>query len=344
MQAAERSALKHACDLVALINGGAMAQAIAVAAEFKIADHLHAGRKRADELATLTGSHAPALRRLLRALVSLDLCREREDGSFELSAMGALLRSDAPNSLRNCILWYARYMGPFWDNLRYSVQSGESVRKLLTGTNDFGHLDRDAEAASVFNGAMSEFTRLVANEALRTYDFSRMRRVVDVGGGHGAFIAALLQANPDLQGVLFDLPHAMPGAKALLADAGVAGRCELMAGSFFDQVPAGADGYLLKAVIHDWDDEKGADILRNCRQAMPAHARLVVVERVLPDRFQPTSRHHAIARADLTMLIALGGRERTAAEFARLVHACGFRLTGVTATDLEFSILEGIPC
>jgi hypothetical protein len=258
--------------------------------------------------------------------------------------MGELLRSDASHSLRNWILWYGRYMAPLWDNLRYSVQSGESVRKLLTGTNDFGHLDHDAEAASVFNRAMAEFTRLVASEALRSYDFSRMRRVVDVGGGHGAFIAALLQANPELRGVLFDLPHATPGAKALLADAGVAGRCEVMIGSFFDQVPAGADGYLLKAIIHDWDDAKGTVILRNCRHAMPPHAKLVVVERVLPERFQPTARHHAIARADLTMLIALGGRERTAAEFARLFHLSGFRLASVTATDLEYSILEGIPC
>ena len=344
MQTAERRALKHARDLLALIDGGAMAKAITVAAEFGIADHLDAGRRRADELAQAAGSHAPALRRLLRALVSLDLCLEREDELFELSAMGELLRSDAPNSLRNGILWHGRYMGPFWDDLRYSVQSGESVRKRLTGTNDFGHLDRDAEAASVFNRAMSEFTRLVASEALRSYDFSRMRRVVDVGGGHGAFIAAMLQADPDLRGVLLDLPHAMPGAKALLADAGVAGRCELMAGSFFDQVPTGADGYLLKTVIHDWDDEQSTVILRNCRRAMPAHGKLVVVERVLPDRLQPTARHRAIARADLAMLIALGGRERTAAEFARLFEISGFRLMSITATDLEFGILEGIPC
>jgi hypothetical protein len=258
--------------------------------------------------------------------------------------MGEMLRSDVPNSLRSWVLWCGSYMASYWDNLGSCVQSGKSFKKRLTGADDFGHLERDPNAAVVFNRAMSEFTSLVASEVLRAYDFSWMQRVVDVGGGHGAFTAALLQANPNLQGILLDLPHAIPGAKALLADAGVAQRCEFVVGSFFDHVPAGADGYLLKAIVHDWDDEKSTVILRNCRRAMPASGRLVVVERVLPDRFEPSSRHHAIARADLTMLVALGGRERTAAEFAGLFQASGFRLMNITATELEFSILEGIPC
>jgi hypothetical protein len=198
--------------------------------------------------------------------------------------------------------------------------------------------------AEVFNRAMAEFTRLVAYAVLRIYDFSGLRRIVDVGGGHGAFLATLLQANPDLQGVLFDRPHAMPGAMASLAEAAVIARCEFVAGDFFEQIPAGADGYLLKTIVHDWDDERSIVILRNCRRAMPNGGRLIVVERVLPDRFEANRRHHAIARADLTMLIAFGGRERTAAEFAGLFEAAGFRLAGVKETGMEFSVLEGIPC
>jgi SAM-dependent methyltransferase len=338
------SALERAAHLMALVNGGAMAKAIAVAAELGLADYLKEGPKHSDELARLTGSHPSALHRLLQALVSLDLCHERDDGAFGLSACGELLQSDAPHSLRSWVLWCANHMGPRWEKLKYSVQTGQSVRKLTNGANDFGHLDRDAEAAAVFNAAMSGITSLVALEALRVYDFSKLRRIVDIGGGHGAFLAVLLQAHADLLGVLFDRPHAMPGARTTLAAAAVASRCEFVSGDFFDTVPRGADGYLLKAIVHDWDDDKSIAILRNCRRVMPDDGRLVVVERVLPERFQANPLHHAIARADLTMLVSLGGRERTEAEFARLFTAAGFRLSGVRATAMEYSVLEGIPC
>jgi SAM-dependent methyltransferase len=344
MQSTDQEALRRAPDLVALINSGSMAKAVCVAAELKIADHLADGPKHADELAQATGSHAPSLHRLLRALASLDLCSEREDGSFELSAMGDLLRSDAPTSLRNWTLWYGAYIGPVWENLRYSVKSGESARKLITGANDFSHLDRDAEAAAVFNGAMAEFTSLVADEVVQVYDFAGVRRIVDVGGGYGALIAAVLRASPSAQGVLFDLPHAIPGARTLLTKAGVAARCEFVTGSFFDQVPAGADAYLLKAILHDWDDEQSAMILRNCRRAMPPDGKLLIVERVLPARFEASSLHRSIARADLTMLVALGGRERTEKEFSVLLESSGFRLAKVIATSLEYSLVEAIPC
>jgi orsellinic acid C2-O-methyltransferase len=344
MQPAAKPASRRVPDFISMINSGAMCKAVCVAAELRIADHLAGGPKRADELAQATRSHAPSLHRLMRALASLDLCNEREDGTFELGGMGELLRSDVPNSLRNWTLWYAGYMAPVWENLRYSVQSGESARKLLTGANDFRHLEDDPEAAAVFNGAMAEVTSLVASEVVRAYDFSWMRQIVDVGGGYGALIAAVLRAHPNARGVLFDRPHAVPGAMALLAAAGVAGRCEFVTGSFFDQVPAGADAYLLKAIVHDWDDEQSVTILRNCRRAMAPNGKLLIVERILPERFEANSLHHAIARADLTMLIALGGRERSEKEFATLFNASGFDLVGVTETGLEFSILEGVPC
>lgn len=321
-----------------------MAKAVCVAAELQIADHLAAGPRGPDDLAQATGSHAPSLHRLLRALVSLDICSERDDGLFELSAMGEPLRSDAPNSLRSWALWYGAYMSPLWDNLRHSVKSGESARKLITGSDDFSHLESDAGAAAIFNRAMAEFTTLIASEVVRVYDFAGMRRIVDVGGGYGALIAAVLRANPAAEGVLFDRPHAMRGARTLLAGEGLSARCELLAGDFFDQVPAAADIYLLKAIIHDWDDERGRLILRNCRRAMPPHGRILIVERILPARFQPSRLHHAIARADLTMLVALGGRERTEAEFSTLLDSAGFTLTRVIATGLEYSVLEGAPC
>lgn len=339
----DRERSGRAPELLDLINFGPMLQAAYVAAELRIADLLASGPKNVDQLARATGSHAPSLHRLLRALTSLELCIERDERSFALGPMGSLLRTDASNSLRSWILWWGKYQWPIWGNLLHSVKTGESARKLVTGTEGFGHLEHDAEAAAVFNRAMAEITRFIAAEVVRAYDFAGMRRVVDVGGGYGALLEAILEAHPSAHGVLYDLPHAVEGARAHLASAGLAQRCECVAGSFFDSVPGGADAYLLKSVIHDWNDERSAVILRNCRRAMPQYGKLLLVEQIMPARFEASSFHHAIARADLTMLVGPGGRERKEAEFGALLHSAGFRLARVVATALEYSILEGIP-
>ena len=338
-----RQRLGKTSALMELIYSGSLSQAAYVAAELGIADQLASGPKDAGELARATGSHAPSLHRLLRTLTSLELCIEREDGSFALGPMGSLLRTDAPDSLRSRFLYWGKYQWPVWGNLLYSVKTGESARNLATGTDGFKHLERDAEAAEVFNRSRVELTRFVAAEVVRAYDFAGMRRIVDVGGGHGALLAAILEAYPDMQGVLFDMQHAMEGARAHLANAGLAQRCECVAGSFFESVPGGADAYVLKSVIHDWNDERSAVILRNCRRAIPQDGKLLLVERIMPARLEATSRHHAIAQADLTMLLGPGGRERTEAEFRILLESTGFRPTRFIATALEYSIVEGIP-
>ena len=330
-------------ELMGLICSGSLSQAAYVAAELGIADHLASGPKDAAELARTTGAHAPSLDRLLRTLTSLELCIEREDGSFALGPMGALLRTDSPDSLRSRFLYWGRYQWPVWGNLLYSVKTGESARNLATGMDGFTHLERDAEAAEVFNRSRVELTRFVAAEVVRAYEFAGMRRIIDVGGGHGALLAAILEEHPDIQGVLFDMQHAMEGARAHLANAGLAQRCECVAGSFFESVPGGADAYVLKSVIHDWNDEQSAVILRNCRRAIPQDGRLLLVERIMPARLEATPRHHAIAQADLTMLLGPGGRERTEAEFRILLQSTGFRSTRFIATALEYSIVEGIP-
>jgi ubiquinone/menaquinone biosynthesis C-methylase UbiE len=331
-------------DFLRLINNGPMSQAVCVAAELGIADLLACGPRHVNELARATASHAPSLHRLLRALASLELCVQDDDGLFALTPLGSLLRADASNSLRSWTIWCGKYMWPVWANLLYSVKTGESARKLVTGSNDFGHLERDEASAAVFNCAMAELTRLVADEMVRVYDFSAMERIVDVGGGYGALLAAILEANENMHGVLLDRPHALDGARTNLDKAGVASRCEFVVGNFFESVPAGADAYLLKAVLHDWDDEKSGIILRNCCRVMPSGGKLLVVERILPTRLEASSQHHAIARADLTMLVALGGRERSEAEFRALLGSSGFHLARVIATGLEYSVLEGVPC
>jgi SAM-dependent methyltransferase len=340
---ADAKSLGRVPELLELGNSATISQAVSVAAELRIADLLASGLSKVDELALATGAHPPSLHRLLRALASVEVCAEREDGSFSLSPMGALLCADAPNSLRSWILWCGRYQWPVWGNLLYSVRTGERARKLLTETEGFGHLERDAEAAAVFNRAMVELTRLVASEVVRAYDFAGMLRIVDVGGGYGALLAAVLDGHRAIRGVLFDLPHAIEGARAELENAGLVERCELVAGSFFDSVPPGGDAYLLKSVIHDWDDERSAAILRNCRRAIRPEGKLVLVERIMPARVAASSRHQAIARADLNMLVGPGGKERTEVEFRALLDSSGFTTARIVPTALEYSIVEGIP-
>jgi SAM-dependent methyltransferase len=190
---------------------------------------------------------------------------------------------------------------------------------------------------------MAELTRLIAAETIRALGSTRIRRIVDLGGGHGSLLAAFLRAYPAARGVLLELPHAIEGARAYMAEQGLSHRCEFVAGDFFDSIPGAGDTYLLKAVLHDWDDERCATILRNCRRAIAPTGRLVLVERIMPARIGAYASHRAIAWADLTMMVGLGGRERTGKEFRRLLAAAGCKLGKVPATSLEFSVLEGIP-
>lgn len=223
------------------------------------------------------------------------------------------------------------------------MKTGGSARKLTTGTDGFGHLERDPQAASVFNGAMVELTRLIASEVVRAYDFAGMRRIVDIGGGHGALLAAVLEVNAGAHGVVFDRPHAIEGARLYLAKESLAERCDFVNGDFFTAVPGGADAYLLKNIIHDWNDERSVVILRNCWRAMPQNGRLLLVERIMPERLGASSRHRAVAWADLTMLLGPGGCQRTETEFRSLFAAGGFELSKVIPTALGYSVLEGIP-
>jgi orsellinic acid C2-O-methyltransferase len=326
--------------LLELIGASWMTQAITAAAELRIADRLAAHPLTADELAPAVGCHPASLRRLLRALASLDVTREQDDGSFALTDMGALLRSDRQPSLRSWAMWWGHYLWPIWGDLQQSVKSGRSRRELATGRSGYAHLEADPEAAAVFNAAMVELTALSAAELNRAVDFSTARHVIDVGGGYGELLAAILRAHPALRGTLFELPHALAGARARMQQAGVADRCEFVGGDFFESVPGGGDLYLLKSVLHNWDDDKCGVILRRCRQSMRRDARLLLVERVLPQRMRPCAADRAAARTDLNMLIGVGGRERNRAEFALLLGAAGFTATRFVPTPLELSVIE----
>lgn len=329
--------------LIGLVTAGSMSMALCVAAYLRLPDLLAHGVRDVEDLARETATHAASLRRLLRALCSVDICEQRERDAFSLRPAGRLLCGENPSSLRAWMIWWGRYMWPVWAELQHSVVTGESARRRLTGADDFRHLEKDPEAAAFFNGAMAEFTRLVAKEVVARYDFTDCAIVVDVGGGHGALLAAVLAAHPSASGLLLELRHAVDGAAAFLKQAGVADRCRLVTGDFFEAVPEGGDVYLLKAVLHDWNDQQCAVILGNCRRAIAAGGRLAIVERVMPRYLDASPAHQAIARADLNMMLAQGGRERSEAEYRGLLGRAGFRLSRIVETGLEYSVVEGVP-
>jgi hypothetical protein len=326
-------------ELLELVNGSWIAQACYVTARLGIADLLAAGPRTAEELAAATGAHAPALRRLLSALGSVAICHQRDDGSFEMTRTGRLLRADVPCSLRAWTLQWGGEAWQVWANLLHSVKTGQSARSLITGDTGFGHLERDPEAAKIFNQAMVDLTRLAAMDIAQAYDFAG-KRVMDVGGGYGELLAQVLATYPTARGVLFDMPHAIAKARDHLNGRGLEGRCEFIAGDFFRSVPSGSDVYVLKTVIHDWPDDKAREILCTCGSAMAADARLLIIERLMPERLEPSAENCALARADLHMLVALGAQERTLAEMQSLLHSAGLTVLRRIETPSEFRILE----
>ena len=329
-----------AADLLRLTGAAWVAQAVSVAARLHLADHLAGGARTVDDLATATATHAPSLRRLLRALAGVGLFAEDEEGRFGLTPLGAALRSDITGSVRAlCAMRGEPWFWAAWGELLHSVTTGETAFRRVHGTDFFGFLAQHPEAAALFNAGMGDLSQTETAAVVAAYDFGRYRTVVDVGGGQGALLAALLQAYPTVRGILFDLPATVAGARALLEAAGVADRCTVIGGSFFEAVPSGGDLYVLKSVIHDWDDEQAVAILRSCRAAMGDTSRLLLVERVVPPGNAP-----AFAKLmDLNMLVIAGGRERTEAEYRMLYERAGLALTGVSPTTAEVSLIESQP-
>ena len=326
-----------------LMTGYRASQALYVAAKLGIADLLAGGPRSAEDLARAAGAHAPSLHRLLRALVSVGMFAEGDDGRFALTEIGECLRADASDSQRGTAIFYGDHRHwETWGKLLHSVQTGETGRG--THAVDFAGLAKqDPEGAAIFNEAMTALTRAVDGAIVAAYDFSPIGTLVDVAGGHGALLTSILRAHPHLRGVLFDIPPVIEGARKRVEQSGVAGRLALVAGSFFESVPPGGDVYLLKWIIHDWDDERSVTILTNCRRAMGADGTLLLVERVVPERVQQTELHQGILFADLNMLVLAGGRERTEAEYRSLLGVAGFRLARIIPTASPMSIIEGVP-
>ena len=322
------------------VNGYQVSHAIHAAVVLGIADLLAAGAGDVAGLAVATGTDAGALYRLLRALAAAEVFREASERRFTLAPMGECLRSNAADPVAPWAMLAGQpYVHRAWEGLLHSLRTGETAFRHVHGVDVWDYRARHPEQGAVFDRAMSGISRRVAQAVVETCDFGRLRRVVDVGGGEGVLLAHILAAHPDMGGVLFDLPHVVAEAAPVLHAAGAAERCEVVAGDFFQGVPEGGDGYVLKGVLHDWDDAAAVAILRACHRAIAPGGTLLIIERLVA----PPNEGADAKFSDLNMLVLPGGRERTREEFEALLAAAGFRLSGVVATGTRMSVLEAAP-
>ena len=339
----QRSGLPPQLVLYQMAVGHYVSRALHVVVKLGIPDLLADGPRHYGDLAQGTATHAPALNRVLRLLASVGVFEEQENGRFALTPLGEQLRPGVPGSMRASVLLFA---GPrvqdVWKDLEYCVQIGEPAYRRRGVTDPFHDPERDAEETANFDAAMAEFTRLAAIAVAAAYDFAPLRTVVDVGGGNGALLIGILRAHPALRGAVFDRPEAAARASQQIADAGLAARCQAIGGDFFTEVPPGGDAYLLKHVIHDWDDDRAVRILQNCHRAMGAAGKLLLIEGVYPPRIEPSLEHWGAAANDVNMLVCTGGRQRSEAEFHALFAAAGFRLTQIIPTPARVSVIEGV--
>ncbi len=329
-----------AAYLSQLIGNTGFVHAILVAANLGLADLLKDGPLSIADLAEATGTHDRSLYRMLRALASRGIFSEDADGRFSLTALADPLRSDAPDSIHN----WALFVGSeaelqSWAHLSYSVRTGKPAFEHIFGKGWFDYLDEQPEMARIFNHLMTGGSTSDAAAIVEAHDFSVYRKIVDIGGGHGALLAHILEQNPQSSGVLFDAPSVIAGATGAIDTQVNQGHAERVAGNFFEAVPNGADAYVLKYIIHDWDDERAIMILKNCRQAMAENGRVLLVEMVIPAGNAPSPGKFL----DLEMLLYFYSRERTEAEYRDLLQQAGLELITMTPTASPFSIIEAAP-
>lgn len=324
-------------QLMQIVGGCFQSQAVYVAAKLGIADLLKAQPLPVAELAQKTGTHERALYRLLRCLASLGVFKETDTRVFELTPTAELLASDHPGSMRDAAI----FMGEPWhwsvySDMLYSVTTGKVAWERVHGTEVFPYFQEHPEEYEIFNRAMTSFSTNTLPAIVEAYEFAGVKKLADIAGGHGMLLTGFLKANPELKGLLFDLPQVIEGAPALLEKEGVAARVELKTGDFFESIPGGADAYMMKFIIHDWDDDRALKILRNIHQVLPSDGRLLLVEMVVPAGNEP----HFSKIQDLEMLVSPGGVERTPDEYRDLLAQSGFKLRRIIPTKSPLSIVE----
>lgn len=322
--------------MLEMIQGFWVSRAIYVAAELAVADLLKDGPRTSEELALAIGAHAPSLYRVMRALAGVGVFTEDDRQHFALTPLGGTLRSDVACSLRPLV---AELLGrnhyAAWEQLLYSVKTGAIAFDHVFEVSRWQYNAEHPQEAKAFDAAMASFNSIVASAVIASYDFSSCGTVVDVGGGNGSLLAAILRAYPRLRGVLADLPHVLDGAQRWLTTEGVAERCEVVAADFFKSVPKD-DTYLLKWIIHDWNDQRAEAILKTCRAAMKTGGRLLLVESIV----EPRNGTSLAKFMDLAMLVMTGGRERTEPEYRALLGRSGLRINNVISTGTQLSLIE----
>lgn len=337
---ATSQALPPHAQLIQMGTASWISAIVYAAAKLGIADHLAAGPRSAVELAGTTRTHAPSLYRLMRTLAGLGILTERDGQRFALTPLGEALKAGAPGSARATLM---AFCGPAfwhsWEEILYSLETGKTGFEKACGMPVFEYLAQHPEEASYFSEAMVGFHGAEPPAVARAYDFSSAKTVVDVGGATGNMLAAILSHHAAPRGVLFDRPHVVRDAPALLKARGVEERVTIEPGDFFERVPAGGDAYLLSHIIHDWNEDQCLTILGHCRNVITPDGRLLIVETILPTGDTP----HQGKVQDMVMLVIPGGQERTEAEYASLLSKAGFRLSRVVPTESVVSVVEALP-
>ena len=332
-------------ELMRLVTGAWAARLVHTAVELGIADHLAATPRGVDFLGAQIGAPASSLARLLRALTAIGVLHESEERLYSLTPLGVALRSNVPGSMRAWVLLaFGDDQGTAWQALSHAVRTGELAFRHIFGTDIWTRLAERPEAARLFDEAMQSLTQGANGRVITNYPFEKFGWIVDVGGGNGSLLLPVLGRHPAMRATIFDLPHVADAARSRIAAAGLSDRCEAVGGDAFVGVPAGADAYLLKGVIHDWDDKEAIAILRTCRAAMSDGSKLILIERILPEQIDPDD---ALTRAkfihDINMMVNPGGRERTEAEFRNLLSQAGLRLACVLAMPGPLAVMEVDP-
>jgi hypothetical protein len=324
-------------QLSRIMTGAALSRALSSIAELGVADLVVAGQPQpVERLARATKTHEPTLYRVLRFLAAHGLFHETENRHFDHTPLSAALRSDAPGSFRAGALLF-HHLFAAWDGLHHAVQTGEPGFNKVFGSPIFDYIQAHPEMGPVFDAGMTSLNGHETVAMLDAYDFSGIEVLADIGGGNGSLLSAVLARYPKMKGILFDLGHVAGRAKEKLQAAGLAERCRVMEGSFFESVPAGADAYLFRHIIHDWTDEQCVQILGHCRKVIPGSGKLLIAECVVPAGNVPC----ASKDLDMTMLNFPGGMERTETQFRELLKASGFELKGIARTRTEICVVEG---
>jgi len=323
----------------ALLNGYQDSALLYAAAKLGLADLLAEGPKTSEELAAMTGAHAPSLHRILRGLVVVGMFFEEEE-RFGLTCLGQMLRTGVEGSLRNQALVCGEQYMVAWSGLVHSAMTGETAFAHVFGVDPWEHRQRNRALSERFHADLNTETARSAVAIVEAYDFSASRVLCDVGGGYGALLCAILAACPAMRGILLEQAHVATGARAYVESQALDQRCSIVEGDFFESVPEGAEAYVMKSIVHDWPDARGVAPLKNCRRALGDDGRVILIERLMPALAKDAP---DTVRVDLHMLAVTGGRERSEAEYQGLLEAAGFGLARVVATRSPFCVIEGVP-